>query len=688
MKVGLISQLSDQKLVGHLVTKTYFSGMNQRAVFPYILILLLGCISLYGQRFEEPLSARTDNYDIQLFLDTDKKQVKANQTVTFRNPSADTIRTMPFHMYYNAFKNNRSNFNTGYSGIPRDIPQEEKENGIWGWVEVLSVKNEQGEPLESRYIQPDDDNVNDHTVLEVVLEKPIPPFGTKTLEMEWHSQVPKAKARTGYNKDYFFMVQWYPKLGVYEPAGSRFAEVGAWNCHQYHPSTEYFGEFGVYQVEVDVPKEYVTGGSGFVLNETTEGDRKKVTYLAEDVIDFAWTAHPGFLEIKDEWKGVEIKLLVRPEHECNKERFLLSAKHTLDFFEEYIEPYPYPTLTIVSPPFYGLFSGAMEYPTLITSPTLCDLPLGIKTTETLTIHELTHQYFMQMIATNEQEEPWMDEGFTSFFEAKILDQYYPEGVVYFDYFDVQIDATEFRRGRFMATENPKASALSDWGYQTISRSTRDIVYGKAAVGLMTLEGLVGDAMMKDIIRAYFKRWKFKHPCRHDFLDVVQEVTTSQLGDSLAAPINTFLQDFMYSTEVCDYSVHSIDNFEEPEALGFFENTSDVRLPSANYQGIKKSKVVVWRNGEFIVPQEIRVTFEDGEEIIEYWDGKARIYEIFYEGKSNVVCAEMDPFQKIPFDNNHINNSQNLKQEKSGITRYFVSFLTWLENAMITASTLV
>ncbi len=659
-----------------------------KIVYTILLILVSFWAEAQKKRFSVPLSPRTSNYDIKVSLDTEKKSITGSQKVTFTNPSSDTIWTMPFHMYYNAFKNNLSLFNTGYSRIPRTISEDEIKKGIWGWINVDKIKDENGNELSFSFVQPDIDNKDDHTVLEVQLKEPILPYGNYILDMDWRSQIPKAKARTGYNRDFFFMVQWYPKLGVYEPAGSRFAKEGQWNCHQYHPVTEYFGEYGVYQVEIDLPVEYKTGASGFLLDESINGDRKKLTYLAEDVIDFAWTANPGFIEIVENWKGVDIKLLIMPEHVCNKDRFLKSAFSTLDFYEEYIEKYPYPSLTIVSPPFHGLFSGAMEYPMLITSPTLCDLPSGIKTTETLTIHELTHQYFMQMVGNNEQEEAWMDEGFTSFFEAKILDKYYPEGVVNFDYLDMKVNSKELRRGRFMSTNNPKINPLSDFSYTFKHGSSGDINYGKAAVGLMTLEGLVGEAVMKDIMQTYFARWKFKHPCRNDFEDVVLEVVTEKLGEEKAIVIQDFLQQLIYGTETCNYAVEYISNSLIGDPLGYFDDLDECKYPTDNKKETYQAKTVLFRLGEFTLPIEVKIIFDNGDEIIENWDGKARSHEFVYTGKRKIASVEIDPELKNPLDNNLIDNSYVIEQKETGIVRYFTSFMTWMEGIMVSATALI
>lgn len=661
-----------------------------------LLILFLYCgvtASAQDKKFLTPLSPRTSSYNIDLILDVEKKQVQAQQQLTFTNPSSDTIWTMPFHMYYNAFKNNKTTFASEANHIMGSKSQEDIEQGIWSWIKVLNIVDEQGNNLTDslHFVAVDDGNPNDHSVLELRLKEPILPYQAYNLNMEWISQIPKTGVRTGYNRDYYFMVQWYPKLGVYEPAGSRFAQQGQWNCHQYHANTEYFGEFGVYKVKITVPKEFIVGASGFLeKEESKDWLHKSYTYLAEDVIDFAWTANPNFTVLEETWKGIDIKLMIMPEHECNKDRFLKAAKHTLDFFETYIEKYPYPTLTIVSPPYYGLYSGAMEYPTLFTAPTLCILPPNIRTTETLTMHELTHQYFMQMLSTNEQEEAWMDEGFTAFFEAKMMDQFYPKGVFYWDYMNINVGSEEYRRGRFFNADNIKIGPMSDPGWFFKHSGHREIVYGKASVWLRTLEGMVGDECMRDIIKTYFKRWKFKHPCRHDFIDVVNEIVPKHHATTFGSDMNWFLNQVIYGTEECDYSVQSITNKEVMEPLGFFEDIKNPKLPSSsgNKTIVYEAKTILYRLGELWFPQDIKITFDNGDVVLEKWDGKARSHDFTYIGNRKIVSVEIDPALKIPLDKNLINNSYTVEQKSAGITRYFTSFLTWMQGAMITASVLI
>ena len=660
--------------------------------FYYCCFFLLFTIyNSFGQTNNAALSERVANYKIDLTLDTARKHVSAQQILTFNNPSADTIWTMPFHLYYNAFKNNKTVFMRNGGRAFANKSKEDKQRGIWPYIQVLRVTTAAGVlPMDSlHYIQPDIANPDDHTVLELRLTTPILPYQSYTLTMDWESSIPNASIRTGYNRDYYFMVQWYPKLGVYEPAGTRFAEQGQWNCHQYHPQTEYYGEFGVYEVTMNVPKGYVVGGSGYQTQATLKNDRQVVTYLAEDVIDFAWTASPNFMEIHRDWKGVDVKLLIMPEHVCNQERFFEAAFYTLDFFEAYLEKYPYPSLTIVSPPYYGLFSGAMEYPTLFTAPTLCLLPENLRTTQTLTMHELTHQYFMQMLATNEQEEAWMDEGFTAFFEAKMMDKYYPKGVFYWDYLDWYIGSMEYRRGRFFNSDNINIGPLSQMSWQYQHGGQREIFYGKGAMSLATLEGLVGEPCFKDLMQQYFKRWKFKHPSRLDFMAIVRERVALFHSPEFAASIDHYMEQVVYGTGACDYSVHSISNTLIEEPLGYFEQWEKARLPLGDdWTEQFRAQVILYRLEALQVPQEIRVTFDDGSSVLEKWDGVARSHDFTYEGSRKIVSVHIDPAFKIPIDKNIWNNSYTLRPTSPGILRYSSSFFTWMQGLMVSLSALV
>jgi aminopeptidase N len=231
--------------------------------------------------------------------------------------------------------------------------------------------------------------------------------------------------RTGFKDDFFFVAQWFPKFGVYETPGMRYATKGAWNCHQFHVNSEFYANHSVYDVKITVPKEYIVGTGGLVLDEREiDGGRKTITTRAEDIVDYAWTAWPGYAVFTDQWQHVKITLLLPKDRIEQVARQFTAVKNGLEYLAEKVGPFPYPHLTFVDPPAKGGGSGGMEYTTIFTSASGYRIPEFIHLPEMVTIHEFGHGYFMGIFASNEFEEPWLDEGVNSFWEERILDHYY------------------------------------------------------------------------------------------------------------------------------------------------------------------------------------------------------------------------------------------------------------------------
>ena len=656
---------------------------------PFIIFLLfcLGNSAAYSQG--EALSPRTANYDIQVRLDTAEKKIHGHQELLWNNPSADTVRELQYHLYLNAFRNTESTFMREAGGFGFMIDAM-KENCGWSWVEVESIRDEYGNDLSQQmeFIAPDDGNVDDQTVLRVPLSRPVMPGGSIKVELEWVAKIPRAAVRTGYNRDYYFMAQWFPKVGVYEPAGMRFAEKGQWNCHQYHAEGEYYSDFGVYQVDITAPEGFTVGASGVLKGSKEQNGEKTWSFRAEDVIDFTWAASPFFREIKETYNDIQLHLLAYPYHEHLAERYFKAIQFAIDFCEARFGKYPYPGLTVIDPPFHGMFSSAMEYPTLISTANLCFLPEGVKTSELLLVHEFVHQYFMQMVASNEQEEPWLDEGITNYYEARIMDELFGRQSSTVDWMGFRFGNMESNRVDFLGMDNPKISDNTPFSWQFPEGSGHPISYNKTTLWLRTLEGLVGTETLDEIMRAYFQRWRFRHPCRTDFITVANEVVHRKYGGRFGENLDWFFDQVLYGTDLCDYALSSISNTPIRPPAGFLEGTEDCVRPEAESAIVYRSKAVVYRLEGLYFPIEVQVTFEDGKTITEHWDGRERSKEFTYEGPVKVIAAEIDPERKIYLDKNFINNSLSLQPQKTGKRKFFVQFLLWMQNAMQSLSMLV
>ncbi|TET74732.1 MAG: M1 family peptidase [Candidatus Aminicenantes bacterium] len=632
------------------------------------LMLALVCSFVFTQVSFAALSKHIVDYRIKAKLIPEEKAVIGEETLTWLNDSDEFVSELQFHLYLNAFKNNRSTFMKESKGIHRGFKLD-KEN--WGYLEIRKIQIKDGPDLTStiEYIQPDDGNKDDQTVIKVSLPDPVPPQEKITLFIEFYSKLPKVFARSGFYGDFFMVGQWFPKIGVFWN--------GKWNCHQYHLNTEFFADFGVYEVEITVPEEYVVGATGLRIKELENEDGTKTyTHYQEDIHDFAWTACPDFVEFREKYSlenpqvNTEMILLVHRSHLNQKDRYLSSLKNGIEFYSQNYGAYPYPTITLVDPAPKASGAGGMEYPTLFTSMTFWAMPKGLHLPEMVTIHEFGHNYWYGMIGSNEFEEAWLDEGFNTYSEIKAMEKYYGEDRSMIDMWGLKM--SDFILQRFQVIGSGKMDPIVKNSWEFYSGGSYGMnTYSKAGLMLLTLENHLGDGVMSRIMRTYFERWKFKHPTTQDFVEVAEEVSGRDLG--------WFFDQFLYSPDKLDYAIGDIRSVLVKEPEGIFEEGKNEIEESQNREGksqekIYRNEVVVVRKGELIFPQEILIVFEKGEEIWEKWDGKERWRKFVYFKPYKLKSAHVDPEYKVVLDVNFINNSRILKPKKISILKYALSLM--------------
>lgn len=611
----------------------------------------------------------TASYVIDVSLDTLNKKLYGETELVWTNPSDDEIDHLLLHMYYNAFKNSNSTF-FRERGVPDFLTRDIDNECGWGWTKITTIKDEYGNDLSTdlSYIQTDDANVDDQSVLKVPLKQNIKAKETIHIYFTWEAKIPKTMPRTGYNKEYYFMAQWFPKVGVYEPEGMRFAKEGGWNCHQYHSSGEYYSDFGSYDVSITVPENYKVAASGKRTDSSVQDGKITYRHQVDQVIDFTWSTSPHFVVQKDQYKETEILHYSYPYKQDYSKRYFTILKNNLEYLEDLLGPYPYPTLSLVDPPIHGMFTGGMEYPTIISSLSFKFLPDGIKMPETLATHEFIHQYFMQMVATHEVEEPWMDEGITTYMESRILDHYLGEHKSTIDVWGIQCGNKQWNRAEFFNSPNTDigSNLLKSWEYK--HGGYGDIAYNKVALWMQTLEGILGTDTMDLILHSYFNRWKFNHPCRNDFVDVVNEVVANNSSDKFPNGMDWFFKQVMEGTGSCDYAVGSIVNQQAYNDRGFLSNYDKCETLEKEVLKKYKSTVILRRHGELHFPQEIELRFEDGSSQRFNWDGRQRSHEIQVSTDSKIVSALLDPEEKIMMDKNFLNNSMSTNPNRSQSSR--------------------
>ncbi|HWR50582.1 MAG TPA: hypothetical protein VN428_05720 [Bryobacteraceae bacterium] len=264
-----------------------------------LCLALIACLPAFAQ------APRIASYDIDARLDPKTRGIHGRQVLTWLNDSPDEIRELQFHLYMNAFRNERSTVMREAGGW---LAERLKERNEWGWIDVKSIRIENGPDLRKaiRYIQPDDGNKDDQTVMAVTLPQPVKPGAAIRIAMDFFTKLPRGVRRTGWHGDYYFVAQWFPKIGVWEKAGERYSTQGRWNCHQFHLNSEFYFDFGDYNVNLTVPAGYAPARAASSNRAaTTRRRRRQLTGSRRR----AYTISRGRRRLSSSgWSGCSIRL--------------------------------------------------------------------------------------------------------------------------------------------------------------------------------------------------------------------------------------------------------------------------------------------------------------------------------------------------------------------------------------------
>jgi hypothetical protein len=647
--------------------------LRERCLFIVAAVLLAASVA--SARQEAARSPRNASYSLDARLDVVNHLILGRGRLTWRNISDHPASELRFHMYWNAWRDQSSTWLrelalTTATPLPARRPEDA------GLIDLtsLSIATPAGPHdllARAHYIAPDDGNADDRTVLSVPLDQPIAPGETVDVEFAWNAHVPRPVARTGVLDKYFFVAQWFPKIGVLEDAG--------WNCHQFHLATEFFADYGTYDVRLTVPSGWTLGATGREQSRTTNADQTTThRYTEADVHDFAWTTSPDFVEKTERFDEnglppVDIRLLLQPEHVDQADRHFEAARFALRFFMRWFGAYPYGHLTIVdpvtplNPEAQGDDTGGMEYPTLITAGTRWIAPWrGVDPAEVV-IHEIGHQFWYGIVGSNEFEHAWIDEGITTYVTARVMDEAYPGrfvatdryfgGLAVWPYEDVRWrpDVQGVRLDAYRRAGPTDAGTRPTWRYWPAAASAT--TYARTALWLTSLERMLGWDTMRGMLAGFFERGAFRHPTPEEFI----ETASTSAGRDL-----TPFFDAMYrSGATFDYAVEAVD--ERTTAAGAID-----------------SAVVLRRLAGGVFPVEVHVTFDDGSDVTQSWDGADRWHTLAFRRGAHVTSVEVDPRRIVTLDRNYTNNTwaRDPHGAEAG-RRWAARWLTWFENVLLT-----
>ncbi len=640
----------------------------------WLVVLLMSLTaaaqSPFAPKVTGPLSQRVVAYQIDAKYDPPSHTVTASETLTYHNLTGQPLDTFPFHLYLNAFQpratwiheaHRDGNFRT--SSLATWKPEDYGANDVTSF-EVVGMGDL---TKQMKFISPDDGNPYDKTVFQVRLPRPVAPGQDVVFKIKFKATFPEVIARTGYKRTFLLAGQWFPKVGVWWH--------GQWNCHQFHALTEFFADFGTFDVKVTLPKDYVIGATGVQVSDQDNGNgTKTVGFHAEDVHDFAWTADPNFKVITSTFNGsegpVKIRLLSYDSHERAWQLYVDIVQRTMKRFDEWYGPYPYAQITVVDPPHGAGEAGGMEYPTFITGDSGWYIPKGVHLVELVTEHEFGHQYWYGMVATNEFENAWLDEGINSYTEVKVLDNIYGTDASILNWMGAQLG--ERGEQRFSYLTDADYDPIARLSYTDMSMGSYGAIsYGKTATMLITLEKIIGEQTLRNALHTYFLRYRFTHPTQQDFMRTVNEVSGQDLS--------WYWNQAVYGTQMLDYEVLRADS----TPVKWFEENLKEKKGETEYE----TQVLLHRKGDFIFPVLAVVKFDDGSSTVEHWDGRERWVRYVYRKKAQVESVQIDPAYQVPMDDDYLNNSQVTDEHPAAthkiaaywtfVTQFLAQMLSWL-----------
>ena len=499
----------------------------------FVLSLLLVASFLSNAQYWQ----QAVDYTMEVSLDAETANYSGTQSLVYTNNSPETLYKVFYHLYFNAFQpgsemairlKNSPDRNTRFKVDLDSLTKEQQ-----GFLNVSNLTQD-GMAVKT---------VNSETILEVLLNEPIPPGGSSTFKLEFEGHVPDVIRRAGKNSAEgvaFSMAQWYPKMAEYDVEG--------WNADPY-TGREFHGVWGDFDVKITLDKEFMVAASGYLQNADEIGkgysDRKKAKskkgkitwhFVAPQVHDFTWAADPEYIhDTHPGPDGVTLHFFYKndPEIIDNWKKLQPHTAQMMAYYNEKIGPYPYKQYSVVQGG-----DGGMEYAmlTLITGGRSYNSLFGV------TAHELAHSWFQHVLATNETKHEWMDEGFTSFISSlagnEILEQNreFPLEGSYRGYFQLAASGGE------MPQSTNANRFYHNYAYE---RSA----YSKGSVFLGQLGYIIGFEKLFETLQTYYAEWKFKHPLPNDFRRIAERVSGLHL--------QWYLTDWTQTTNKIDYALSEV-----------------------------------------------------------------------------------------------------------------------------------
>ncbi len=621
----------------------------------YLLILVYPII-LFTRLIADPLDGywqQKVDYEMDITLIDSAQQLTGFSKIRYTNNSPDTLDRIYMHLYPNAFQLNSVKYREYIGNAGRASRAKYFKDRLDGFTSKIEIHDfniaQKKKPILKEY------SIDD-TILKAILLQKLAPNESIRIDIRWTHHIGEMVERAGYYRGQYNMAQWYPKLVVYDQDG--------WHANVFHAEGEFYGEFGDFNVKFDLPKTFIIAASGIVTNgdpgwesvkvdtsldydiwidifdstyvEPDSTERRNVTFLAENVHDFAWVASRNFLYEGGKYENIDVHVLYDKDRGDKWTKVVLERSiNAMAWLEEKFGEYPYPQVTTTD----RMKPGGMEYPMLV---------MNGRDDEGLIVHEYGHIYFYGILANDEVDEAWLDEGFTTTQTTHyLMERYGNQGFdlsLYDDYekfpkkywpLENDLHSDQWRVIRFMRSghdENiSRPSHLFNNGF-AYGRNA----YTKPALMLTELKYFLGDSVYYAALQHYYNKWKLKHVNEERFVEAVEEFTGQEL--------DWFFDAWLHTTHHLDYGIKSFNK-------------------SQNKNGSWTIELGIDCIGKRFIPLLVETTFKDGTKDRRWWENHLWRYEdtFIYTVDKKPVKVTIDPdVQTVDLD--YRNNTTAMKRK--------------------------
>jgi hypothetical protein len=438
-------------------------------------------------------------------------------SMKYRNNSPDTLHYIWIHLWPNAYKNDRTAFSDQLleNGRTDFYFSNEADKG---YINRLNFT------VDGQLARMED-HPQHQDIIQLKMPSPIAPGQAVEIKSPFHLKIPQNFSRGGHIGQSYQLTQWYPKPAVYDKKG--------WHPMPYLDQGEFYSEFGDYHVTITLPASYTVAATGKLISEITTDTLKTLQYEQNNIHDFAWFADKNFKVKKDTLqlanKVIDIYAYHFEASENNWKNSIEMIKSAIKTKSEWLGEYPYPIVSVVERPVGN--GGGMEYPTI----TLISDTKEEKMLDFLINHEVGHNWFYGILASNERQHPWMDEGMNSYYDKKYASAKYGQSPDMLSTESSFVNKREpddmlavllasvigVKKDQAIENESGKFSLLN---YNLVA-------YEKTAQWMQLLEKELGASVFETVMKTYYQRWQFKHPYPEDFKKIAEEVGGKNLDNT-------------------------------------------------------------------------------------------------------------------------------------------------------------